>query len=51
MTELLEALDKTALMLRGMTMDPAIPKHAKGAMLERIKELEALCARYMGQSS
>ena len=33
-------MEQTAYMLRGMTMDPAIPKHAKDAMHLRIKELE-----------
>jgi protein gp37 len=27
--------------LRGMTMDPSIPQHAKSAMLARINQLEA----------
>lgn len=33
-------IDETANMLRGMTLDPAIPQHAKGAMWEKIQELE-----------
>lgn len=41
----LEMLDRTALMLRGMTMDPAIPEHAKEAMRARIKDLEAFVTR------
>lgn len=43
--EALELLDRTALMLRGMTLDPAIPKHAKEAMRGRIEELEAFLTR------
>lgn len=38
--ELLQLVEDTANMLRGMTMDPAIPKHAKEAMWSRITELE-----------
>ena len=38
--ELLQLIEDTANMLRGMTMDPAIPKHAKDAMWSRIAELE-----------
>ena len=37
----LSLLDTTAAMLRGMTMDPAIPRHAKEAMWSRIATLEA----------
>ena len=39
--EALELMEATANMLRGMTMDPAIPAHAKDAMRERIAALEA----------
>ncbi len=39
---LLKTIDETACMLRGMTMDPAIPKHAKEAMRSKVTELEAL---------
>jgi len=39
--ELLQLMEDTANMLRGMTMDPAIPAHAKDAMRKRITELEA----------
>ena len=41
MEELLQLLEDTACMLRGMTMDPAIPAHAKDAMRSKIAELEA----------
>lgn len=34
-------LQDTAAMLRGMTMDPAIPDHAKAAMRGRIVTLES----------
>ncbi len=40
MDELLQMIENTANMLRGMTMDPAIPEHAKEAMRSRIVELE-----------
>ena len=35
-------IETTANMLRGMLMDPAIPRHAKEAMQARIIELEDL---------
>ena len=35
-------MEDTANMLRGMTMDPAIPEHAKEAMRSRSAELEAM---------
>lgn len=38
--ELYQMIENTANMLRGMTLDPAIPRHAKGAMQEKIQELE-----------
>ena len=41
MEELLQLMENTANMLRGMTMDPAIPEHAKDAMRLQIAELEA----------
>lgn len=37
---LLQLIDSTACLLRGMTLDPAIPKHAKEVMWLRIAELE-----------
>ena len=33
-------IDRTSNMLRGMTMDPAIPGHAKMAMQVAIQQLE-----------
>lgn len=41
MEELLQLMEDTANMLRGMTMDPAIPAHAKDAMRARIAKIEA----------
>lgn len=41
MEELLQLMENTANMLRGMTMDPAVPAHAKDAMRSQIAELEA----------
>ena len=37
---LLEIMESTANMLRGMTLDPAIPLHAKAAMRAKFTELE-----------
>ena len=39
--ELPELVEQTANMLRGMTMDPAIPAHAKEAMWARIRTLDS----------
>lgn len=38
--DLLQLAEGTANMLRGMTLDPAIPEHAKSAMRVKIAELE-----------
>ena len=38
---LLEQAETTANMLRGMTLDPAIPEPAKAAMRDRIQKLES----------
>ena len=35
-----EQIESVANMLRGMTMDPAIPAHAKEAMRAKIEQLE-----------
>lgn len=40
--QLIEAIEQTACMLRGMTMDYLIPEHAKEAMRARIIQLEEL---------
>lgn len=40
MEDLLQLLESTAYMLRGMTLDPSIPEHAKEAMRHRIELLE-----------
>jgi hypothetical protein len=39
--QLKTALQGAENMLRGMTFDPAIPGHAKNAMMCKIRELEA----------
>jgi len=39
--ELLSLVEKTANMLRGMTLDPGVPVHTKYSMRSRIAELEA----------
>ena len=41
MDEILELMEETANMLRGMTLDPAIPGHAKSAMRLQVEKLEA----------
>lgn len=38
--EIYMLIDETANMLRGMTLDPAIPAHAKVAMQARIQMLD-----------
>ena len=38
--EIYQLLDDTANMLRGMNLDPAIPRHAKEAMGVRIQTIE-----------
>jgi hypothetical protein len=38
--EIYQLIDDTACMLRGMTLDPAIPQHAKGVMQAKIQTLE-----------
>ena len=40
MEELLNLINSTANMLRGMIFDPAIPEHAKEALVHRIDMLE-----------
>lgn len=37
---LIELLESTANMLRGMCMDPAIPQHAKQALWIRVANLD-----------
>lgn len=44
--ELLSIIDETANFLRGMSMDPAIPKHAKEAILVRITTLDAIVEQH-----
>lgn len=48
--EIIEALGAgvqgAANMLRGMTLDPAIPPHAKTAMQNKIQELEDLITEH-----
>ena len=38
---LIELLESTANMMRGMTLDPAIPPHAKEALRHRVATLDA----------
>ena len=45
MDDLIELIESTANMLRGMCMDPAIPRHAKEAMREQIKRLDDAAER------
>ena len=51
MEKLIELVEKTACMLRGMTMDPAIPKHAKDAMRAKVTELEEAAQRHANEES
>ena len=45
--EILETMESAANTLRGMTLDPAIPKHAKEAMWPVICKLEAQVAMHL----
>jgi hypothetical protein len=49
MDELIELLEKTANMLRGMTFDPQIPAHAKTAMRERAEEIDACIEKHSNE--
>lgn len=42
MDELIEMLESTANLMRGMCFDPSIPKHAKEALESRYKEIDKL---------
>jgi uncharacterized protein (UPF0147 family) len=42
-------IEETANMLRGMTLDPAIPQHAKSAMWEQIQTLEKALEKLAGE--
>lgn len=46
--ELYQLIDDTANMLRGMTLDPAIPHHAKSAMQRKIQVLEESLEKLIG---
>jgi hypothetical protein len=46
MEELLEMLEKTANLLRGMAMDPDIPAHAKTAANKRASEIDLIVEKY-----
>lgn len=46
MEELLEMLEGTANLLRGMAMDTAIPGHAKTAMRERAALIDQLVEKH-----
>ena len=47
--DLYELLEGAANMLRGMTLDPAIPPHAKDAMREKIQELEDAMGKVLAE--
>jgi len=47
--ETYEIIEGTANMLRGMTLDPTIPQHAKGAMWRRIQVLEEALEKLEGE--
>lgn len=46
MEELLEMLESTANLLRGMTFDTSIPSHAKAVMAERAGEINKITEKY-----
>jgi hypothetical protein len=46
MEDLFQLIESTANMLRGMTMDPAIPQHAKECLKERIAKLDKAVEDY-----
>lgn len=48
--EVIEIIEQTANMLRGMTMDPAIPKHAKEAMRSRILQLDEAAEKLLKEA-
>ncbi len=43
----IKLMEETANMLRGMTLDPAIPRHAKGAMESQIAKLERCVEQHL----
>ena len=45
--EIYGLINDTALMLRGMTLDPAIPFHAKSAMQTKIQVLEEVLEKLL----
>ena len=47
MEELLQMLESTANLMGGMLFDSTIPDMAKGAMRNRIYEIDALVAKYL----
>lgn len=49
--ELIRLIEGTANMLRGMTLDPAIPQHAKDAMHVRIQALEEALSMFTIEGS
>lgn len=44
----IELLDRIALMMRGMTLDPAIPEHAKQALRRAIEDAEKVVEDHVG---
>jgi hypothetical protein len=44
----IEMLDRLALMMRGMCMDPAIPDHAKEALRNAIDDAEKVVEEHAG---
>lgn len=43
--ELIEMLESTANLMRGMQFDPSIPSHAKDALRNRYEKIEELLER------
>ena len=48
--EIYQLLDSTANMLRGMTLDPQIPSHAKSAMHSKIQVLEETAEKLLPET-
>jgi len=46
MNEILELMEETANMLRSVTLDPAIPGHAKPAMRLQVEKFETMVQKY-----
>lgn len=43
----IDLLESIEYMLRGMTLDPSIPEHAKESMRSKIMQIDAVGDRYL----